>query len=409
MALLSFLLTTTSTVVSTDVNGVAYFGSLNGTTVTTATVNMAGGTPTLALDPINFPRVETNGAVAWIAVSDTLPNSKRHPFAVIAVRSKNMTGGGAILSHIINKNTGQLSSTPISSTAFAPVHIAIDPSSAQWLIACDYGGGTCASFTIDPSTHSIGAKASSTVAFSVEPNPPSPRQNSSHPHQARFAPGPKGVDGLSGPFTIFIPDLGGDRVHHVELDAASGVLTLIEGKSLVFPRGKGPRHMKWSPSLEHAYVVCELSNEIAVFDYDGTIGEFTSTMPRQFISTLAPDHPVAEFSKAAEIAISQDGKKLFAANRGNQSIAAYSISTSGALMLHSTILGVAWPRDIAVLGNSLLAIERDATKANGGTTLFGGVAVYDLDGDSPRAPGAKPRQMIEMPSPASFVFHEVVL
>jgi 6-phosphogluconolactonase len=159
--------------------------------------------------------------------------------------------------------------------------------------------------------------------------------------------------------------------------------------------------MVWSPDLAWAYVVCEIISAVAVFPYDAARSEFASTTPAQVISTLAPTHNASEFTKAAEVAVSADGTLLFASNRGNQSIAVFDVdSATGLLALRSLALGVAWPRDISVLGASLLAIERD-----GGAAGRGAVGVFDI------APGPTggglvlpPRESHDVASPASYAY-----
>ena len=102
------------------------------------------------------------------------------------------------------------------------------------------------------------------------------------------------------------------------------------------------------------------------------------------IVNLKTHHSASEYTKAAEVAVSADGTLLFASNRGNQSIAVFDIdSATGLLALRSLALDIAWPRDIAVLGASLLAIERDGGGAGRGAVsvidiLSGAVRCFDL-------------------------------
>lgn len=212
--------------------GRAYFGSINGTTVATATVSFDRAMhPTLSFDRASHPLVDVHGAVAWIVV----PRAPRVAF--VGVRSARMSGGGAIVSLPISK-TGVLSPTPLSTSPFSPVHFAYE---AAWLLACDYGDGYCSTFAVDDREGKVASMSSSVCNFTVPPPAPvnpNPRQASSHPHEANFAPQKRSrrgggavgdADALTS-LTAFVPDLGGDRVHFLSIDRANGSIRLDAAK-----------------------------------------------------------------------------------------------------------------------------------------------------------------------------------
>jgi 6-phosphogluconolactonase (cycloisomerase 2 family) len=160
--------------------------------------------------------------------------------------------------------------------------------------------------------------------------------------------------------------------------------------------------MVWTPDLKQAYVLCEIGSQVAVFDYDAVQGGFVQSTPRQVLSSLALHRPSSgEATKAAEVAVSPDGRWVFAANRGNNSIAVLSAAPTAAdpMRLDSIIYGAAWPRDMLVVGSSLLVIERDMDG-------IGGVSVYDIrqqwEGGGARIILDPPRTLRGVPSPASF-------
>ena len=233
--------------------GVAYFGSINGTTVATAVVTWdVSMHPSLSFDRATHPLVDVHGSVAWITVpsaakADLFASAR---VAFVGVRSANMSGGGTILSLPIS-SSGNLSPTPLSRTPYAAVHIAYAAGttahSTSWLLACDYGDGFCSTFAVDRDGK-VASVSSSACEFTVPPPAPvnpSPRQTSSHPHEANFAPrrpssrGGVAVGGAEAPAPLaaFVPDLGGDRVHYLSIDRASGAITLDVAKSLVLARG----------------------------------------------------------------------------------------------------------------------------------------------------------------------------
>ena len=92
---------------------------------------------------------------------------------------------------------------------------------------------------------------------------------------------------------------------------------------------------------------------------------------------------------------------MFASNRGNNSVSVFDVSDTGMLSLRSLTLGIEWPRDIAVLGNSLLALERD-----GGGDKHGALSVFDIvaGAQGPALPSqSPPRELHSVASPCSTI------
>eukprot|EP00656_Telonema_subtile_P004704 TRINITY_DN12141_c0_g1_i2.p1 TRINITY_DN12141_c0_g1~~TRINITY_DN12141_c0_g1_i2.p1 ORF type:complete len:145 (+),score=12.86 TRINITY_DN12141_c0_g1_i2:163-597(+) len=133
------------------------------------------------------------------------------------------------------------------------------------------------------------------------------------------------------------------------------------------------------------------------FRYDPETAMFKSATPAGLVSTLSRDHPGTEFTKAAEVAMTPDGALLFASNRGNQSIAGFQVGADKAMGLQSIVYNVSWPRDILTVGSSLIALEMNRDGK-------GAVSVYDFDLTSHKYGEmvSPPRQMISVPTPASF-------
>ena len=83
---------------------------------------------------------------------------------------------------------------------------------------------------------------------------------------------------------------------------------------------RAPRHFAFHPSGRYAYVINELGNTVVAFDYDAQHGTLTQ---RQTISTL-PDGYKGN-SSTAEVVVHPSGKFLYGSNRGQDSIACFSI------------------------------------------------------------------------------------
>ena len=93
------------------------------------------------------------------------------------------------------------------------------------------------------------------------------------------------------------------------------------------PPTSGPRHAPWHPSGAYLYAIDELASTVTAFRYDAGRGALESfqtgtTLPAGFSDT----------NKAAEVAISADGRFLYASNRGDDSLAVFEThAVSGAL------------------------------------------------------------------------------
>ncbi|WMJ86407.1 lactonase family protein [Anaerocolumna sp. MB42-C2] len=126
---------------------------------------------------------------------------------------------------------------------------------------------------------------------------------------------------------IFITNIALDRIYIY--DSVDGTLKPNTSCQYVqLDKGIGPRHMKFHPLLNYLYLITEYSNEIYTFLYEKDNGNPRFTM-LQKISTL-PFGFTGE-SSGSGLDISKDGRFLYAANRGADTIAVYDINTDGTL------------------------------------------------------------------------------
>ena len=131
---------------------------------------------------------------------------------------------------------------------------------------------------------------------------------------------------------MYVSDLGLDRVLIYKFDATKGMLSRgqavaeadshIEGGkdffSAVLAPGTGPRHVAFSANGNFMYVIGELDSTVTVFANDKE-----TFRAIQKISTRRAN--ATGVNGAAEIAIHPNGKFLYASNRGDDSIAVFSI------------------------------------------------------------------------------------
>lgn len=119
-------------------------------------------------------------------------------------------------------------------------------------------------------------------------------------------------------------DLGTDQVVTYDVDNTGKLRKLDTYQATA---GAGPRHIVFHPSQKIAYLICELNATIEVLIYDG-LGQFELM---QTISTLPSDY--TGFNATAAIKLSNDGKFLYASNRGHNSIAVYKVLGDASLEL----------------------------------------------------------------------------
>jgi 6-phosphogluconolactonase len=308
-----------------------------------------------------------------------------HLFAVNELQKYQGESSGGVSAFTIDHKTGKLSQlNEVASHGADPCYISIDRS-GKFLLVANYTGGNVAVIPILPDGHLGEASSVQKDAGSLGPN--KERQEGPHAHfiqasaQNRFA---------------YVSDLGLDRVLIYKFDAEKGVLSpggAAGGEdffSATLAPGTGPRHVAFSADGKFMYVLGEMDATVTVFAND----DKETYRSIQKISSLP-----ATFSgenTAAEIAVHPNGKFLFTSNRGDDSIAEFSIDqTTGKVTLVGNVstLGKA-PRHFAIdpTGTRLLVANEDT----------GNIVEYEID----NATGKLTRvgKMVGVPSPVCLVF-----
>ena len=222
-------------------------------------------------------------------------------------------------------------------------HLSVD-ATGKWLAASAYGAGQVALFPLEPNG-AIGPQKRLIQLQGSGPN--ANRQDKSHAHQALFTPDNRG---------LVIADLGADKLWRFDFGAATGTLTPGTPAFVAVKAGAGPRHL--AIAAGRAYVISELDNTLSVFaDFAGAprLIQTVSTLPAGWTRT----------SYAGEVAVSGDGRFLYASNRGGNgapsSIAAFALAKDGQLAPLGWAQTGAMPRDFALdpTGRWLLAANQD--------------------------------------------------
>ena len=107
-------------------------------------------------------------------------------------------------------------------------------------------------------------------------------------------------------------------------DAEQGSLERNDLGNLNGDEGGGPRHMQFHPNGKWVYLVNEQGKSVTHCLYDQEKG----VLDKQGTLSTLPENYREEKGSCADIEISQDGKFVYASNRGHDSIAVFAIDES---------------------------------------------------------------------------------
>lgn len=249
----------------------------------------------------------------------------------------NETGAaGAVSAFSIARASGALSLLNQQPSGGAdPCHLAVDALGRNVVVA-NYTSGSVAAL---PIAADGSLRPASSVRQLIGSGPNRARQTGPHAHGVFFDPSKK---------FLLTADLGSDRIF-VEPGEPGGV---------ALEPGSGPRHLAFHPDGKTLYVVSELSSSVSGLRWDagrGSLSSFQriSTLPSGFSGT----------NTAAEIAVSPDGRFVYASNRGDDALAVFSVDASGRLAPAGRVpTGGRTPRSFAIdpSGRWLLAANQDS-------------------------------------------------
>ncbi len=230
-------------------------------------------------------------------------------------------------------------------------HLSVDQT-GKALFSAQYGGGSTAMFELAEDGEIL--QRSDLKKHSGGSGVVGKRQDKPHAHWVGTSPDNR---------FVMVPDLGLDKVVIYELDLDE--LKLNDHGFGSVPPGGGPRHMKFHPDGKHVYVLNELALSVTVFDYDPEAGTMTAI---QTIPTVTEESKTKEnHSSGSEIRVHPSGKFVYSANRGHDTITAYSVDPEdGKLTLieEEPVRG-SWPRNFNIdpTGKWLIAAGRDSNTA----------------------------------------------
>lgn len=252
-------------------------------------------------------------------------------YAVNETEQRDGKATGGVSAFTIAPGTGNLARiNEQSSEGAAPCYVSVDRGGRIALVA-NYLGGTVALLPIQ-------ADGGLAPAKHVEKHRGSgPHKNQNAPHAHSIVTDPSNRFALAA-------DLGIDRllVYHVDYEA--GALHHIEGNDARMRPGAGPRHLTFHPTLPLVFVANELDSTVTSLRFDEANGKLSvletlSTLPATWRGT----------SYVADIHVAPSGRTLYVSNRGHNSIAVFSVSSTGALEFQQAVsTGGDWPRNFSL-------------------------------------------------------------
>lgn len=273
--------------------------------------------------------------------------SGRFLYAVNELQTFRGGATGAVSAFSIDAATGRLTllnQQPSEGTD--PCHLLVD-AAARHVFVANYTSGTVAVLPVGADGRLGRASAVRRVSGS---GPVRDRQERPHAHHV--------VLDLAGRFALWA-DLGSDRVRIDRFDAAAGRLDPNDPDGVGIQPGSGPRHMAWHPSGQALYLLNELSSTVSALRFDAGRGALEVF---QTVSARAAE--ASGKNVAAEIAVSPDGRFLYASNRGDDNITVFAIGgvALGLTPVGHVPTGGRAPRHFAIdpSGRWLIAANQDS-------------------------------------------------
>lgn len=252
----------------------------------------------------------------------------------------------------------------------APCHLAVTRD-GRHLLCANYGSGSVAVFGL-AADGALGTRTDLVTHHGGGPDPD--RQEGPHTHEVV-------ADGDE----VIAVDLGTDTLYGYRL-APGGTLTAT-WRTHAGP-GIGPRHLVTAPTGRR-YVTDELASTVSV--YEPAPGGGLRPVHRRPATLTEPAGP----NLPSELALSADGRFLYVANRGNDTVVTFAVDGDRLTGVAETPTGGHWPRHFTIDGELMYVANQKS----------GGVTVLRVDPATgvPRPTGAR----IEVPDPVCVLIRRV--
>lgn len=258
---------------------------------------------------------------------------------LLAVNEVNIDGSGVVESYQINQTELTLKGRSSSGGAH-PCHVITNE--AGEVLVSNYSGGNIGYLNVE-------ANGNLSALLDVGQHlgkGPTNRQTKPHAHSSWFIP--------NSNMAITV-DLGIDQLVFYSIENHDLIIT----DSVMLESGAGPRHLSIHPTKELLYVINELNSTVSVIkmvDDSWTLLNSFSTLPNDYKGQ----------NSCADIHISNDGRFLYASNRGHNSIAVFSIDNSGEVLkpiAHESVNGD-WPRNFSLTPDNRFVVVANQNSNN---------------------------------------------
>jgi 6-phosphogluconolactonase len=167
---------------------------------------------------------------------------------------------------------------------------------------------------------------------------------------------------------VLVPHTGPNAIFQFRWNAAVGTLTACTPDRLQTGLNTGPRHVVFHRKLPIVYADNEQGSSVTAFRWNAATGQLSA---KQTVSTLPTDF--TGNNSCARLAMTNDGRFLYASNRGHNSIAGYRIESDGLLKPLGQFATEEVPRGFAIdpRGDHLIAAGQSS----------GNLQVYTIGND----------------------------
>ena len=287
-----------------------------------------------------------------VAITDRPDFFALHPSLPVLYTVNSVSGAKAgVSAYRIDPNSGSL--TPLNrlpTHGDGPCALSVDRTGRS-AFAANYAGGSLSAFSLA----SDGALAQTLGVFAyqgAQHGPVADRQEAAHLHCTTLSPG--------NDFLV-VCDLGDDLLLLFPIEAGrntpntpgtpntSGTPAISVPLRIAARPGSGPRHVAFHPNGRWMYCIHELDCTIDLYDWT-PLDRQTPLKLRagSTVSTLAPSAPAPTTSApqqtppsntACELAVSDDGRFVYACTRGENSLAVYRVDARTGLLALQQHLG----------------------------------------------------------------------
>lgn len=305
--------------------------------------------------------------------------SRRYLYAVNELADYGGPNSGGVSAFSLDRSTGKLAFlNEVATRGADPCFVSFDKTGKYALVA-NYTGGSVAVFPVRAN-----GRVGQPAAFIQHQGSSVNRSRQEGPHAHMIEVSPDNRFALAA-------DLGLDKLLVYRFDPSHGTLAPDRPPFAKVDPGSGPRHFVFHPNGRWVYLVTEIKSTVTAFSYDPQAGALTEF---QTISAL-PKGFRGE-STAAEIAVHPSGRFLYTSNRGDDSIALFSIDAQRgtlALVAHAPAGGKT-PRNFAIdpTGHYLFVANQDSNN----------IVAFRIDGNTGRL--TPTGEVIKVPSPVSIAF-----